>query len=65
MDDFFKNKTNRIFNDRLSVYHFNLKELGNLIENILKKESKLNIEYLNDKSLDVLYFKILSNFKKI
>ncbi len=65
LDDFFKNKTKRIFNDRLSVYHFNLKELGNLIENILKKESKLNTEYLNDKSLDILYFKILSNFKKI
>jgi hypothetical protein len=54
-----------IFNDFFSVYHFNLKQLGNLLEKILKNDYiDNNYDYLKDESLDRLFFKILNEFNK-
>ena len=65
LNDFFGNKTHRFFNDFFSVYHFNLKQLGNLLEKILKNEYiDNNYDYLKDESLDRLFFKILNEFNK-
>jgi len=65
LNDFFGNKTQRFFNDFFSVYHFNLKQLGNSLEKILKKEHiNNNYDYLKDESLDRLLFKILKEFNK-
>ena len=67
LDNFFGKKTERVFNDFFSVYHFNLKELGNKFENIFKNNKDLNnkFEYLNNKKLDFLFIKILNEFKLI
>ena len=66
LNNFFGNKTHRFFNDFFSVYHFNLKQLGNLLEKILKKEHiNNNYDYLKDESLDSLFFKILNKFNKL
>lgn len=64
LDSFFGNKTNRFFNDFFSVYHFNLKSLGNLIETIFKDKNKStsNIEYLKNKKIDNFFIKILDEF---
>tara|TARA_B100000787_G_C16172411_1_gene287227 strand:- start:180 stop:1361 length:1182 start_codon:yes stop_codon:yes gene_type:complete len=65
LNDFFGNKAHRFFNDFFSVYHFNLKQLGNLLEKILKNEYiDNNYDYLKDESLDRLFFKILNEFNK-
>jgi hypothetical protein len=65
LNDFFGNKTQIFFNDFFSVYHFNLKQLGNALEKILKKEHiNNNYDYLKDESLDRLLFKILEEFNK-
>jgi hypothetical protein len=65
LNDFFGNKTHRFFNDFFSVYHFNLKQLGNLLEKILKNDYiDNNYDYLKDESLDRLFFKILNEFNK-
>ncbi len=64
LDDFFKNKTKRFLNDFLSVYHFNLKEIGNGIENVFNQRSFKDLKYLEEESLDKLFFEILIKFKK-
>ena len=38
LDGYFGNKTNRLWNDFFTVYHFNLKQVGNLIEDLFKKK---------------------------
>ena len=62
LDTFFGKKTQRIFNDNLSVYHFNLKSLINLLEQSFKKEKVLNYDYLIDENLDNTFIKILNEF---
>ena len=64
LNNYFGNKTDRIFNDFFSVYHFNLKNLGNSLENIFKKKNNLNknFEYLNDQKLDIFFENILNEF---
>ena len=65
LNDFFGNKLHRFSNDFFSVYHFNLKQLGNLLEKIFKNEYiDNNYDYLKDESLDRLFFKILNEFNK-
>jgi hypothetical protein len=65
LNNFFGNKTHRFFNDFFSVYHFNLKQLGNSLEKIFKKEHiNNNYDYLKDESLDRLFFQILKEFDK-
>tara|TARA_Y100000022_G_scaffold197259_1_gene205464 strand:+ start:99 stop:1271 length:1173 start_codon:yes stop_codon:yes gene_type:complete len=64
LNSFFGKKTQRIFNDILSVYHFNLKSLSNKIENMFKiNETKNNFDYLLNNELDILLKKILLEFK--
>ena len=65
IDLYFGNKTNRFYNDILSVYHFNLKEVGNLIENLFKKDRIITNEYkkLKNKEVDKVFLKIINEFK--
>ena len=64
INSYFGKKTERIFNDFLSIYHFNLKELGNTLEKIFKKENLTNNvpKYLEDDLIDVLFLRILNGF---
>ena len=63
LNSFFGNKTQRFWNDSLSVYHFNLKSLTNSIENLFKnKNLKINYEYLLDKEIDIFFIKTLNEF---
>ena len=64
INSYFGKKTERIFNDFLSIYHFNLKELGNTLEKIFKKENLTNNvpNYLEDDLIDVLFLRILNGF---
>ena len=64
INSYFGKKTERIFNDFLSIYHFNLKELGNTLEKIFKKENLTNNvpNYLEDDLIDVLFLQILNGF---
>ena len=64
INSYFGKKTERIFNDFLSIYHFNLKELGNTLEKIFKKENLTNSvpNYLEDDLIDVLFLQILNRF---
>lgn len=63
LDSYFGN-TNRLFNDFFSVYHFNFKEISNLIKLFFKKKTlNNNFDYFEDSKLDELYYKILSQFK--
>ena len=64
INSYFGKKTERIFNDFLSIYHFNLKELGNTLEKILKKENLTNNvpNYLEDDLIDLLFLRILNGF---
>jgi len=64
LDNFFGKKTERLLNDFLSVYHFNLKQVGNLIEDLSKGKNKNHNEYLylqNDE-IDKLFIKIINKF---
>ena len=64
LNSFFGNKTERIFNDFFSIYHFNLKEIDNTLSKIFKKKlTDNNFDYLKDESLDKLFFKIINKFK--
>ena len=65
IDLYFGNKTNRFYNDILSVYHFNLKEVGNLIESLFKKDRIITNEYkkLKNKEVDKVFLKIINEFK--
>ncbi|MDA7697675.1 hypothetical protein N8796_00515 [Candidatus Pelagibacter sp.] len=64
INSYFGEKTERIFNDFLSIYHFNLKELGNTLEKIFKKENLTNNmpNYLEDDLIDLLFLRILNGF---
>ena len=64
LDSYFKKKQDRFLNDFFSIYHFNLKKIGNLIEKILQKENILDNKfmYLKNNSLDDQFLKILSKF---
>ena len=64
INSYFGKKTERIFNDFLSIYHFNLKELGNTLEKIFKKENLTsNVpNYLEDDLIDLLFLRILNGF---
>lgn len=64
INSYFGKKTERIFNDFLSIYHFNLKELGNTLEKIFKKENLTNNvpNYLEDDLIDLLFLQILNGF---
>ncbi len=64
LNSFFGNKTQRYWNDSLSVYHFNLKSLINSIENFFKnkKNLKTNYEYLFNKEIDIFFIKTLNEF---
>ena len=65
LDNYFGNKTKRLWNDFLRVYHFDLKQVGNLIENIIKKKEINNDDYfyLQNNEINQLYFKIINEFK--
>jgi hypothetical protein len=64
LNSFFGNKTERIFNDFFSIYHFNLKEIDNTLSKIFKKKlTDNNFDYLKDESLDKLFFKVITKFK--
>ncbi len=67
LDSYFGKKTDRFFNDFFSVYHFNLKQVGNLIENLFKNKSISddNYYYFNDAEIDKLYFEILNQFNSV
>ncbi len=64
LDGYFGNKTNRLWNDFFTVYHFNLKQVGNLIEDLFKKKNLSNDEYLylQNKEIDKLFIRILDQF---
>ena len=64
LDEYFGKKANRLWNDFFSVYHFNLKQVGNLIKNLIKKEIKSadEYQYLQNKEIDKLFIKILDKF---
>jgi len=67
LNSFFGKKTQRILNDSLSVYHFNLKSLLNLLEQSVKNKKKSfnNYDYLLDKNLDDAFLKIINEFINI
>ena len=64
LDGYFGHKTNRLWNDFFTVYHFNLKQVGNLIEDLFKKKNLSNDEYLylQSQEIDELFIKILDRF---
>ncbi len=66
LDNYFGDKTERLWNDFLSVYHFNLKQVGNLIEDLIKGKNLNNDNYLylQDNEIDKLFIKIIENFNK-
>ena len=66
LDEYFGNKTNRLWNDFFTVYHFNLKQVGKLIEDLFKKKNLSNDEYLylQNREIDKLFIKILDKFIK-
>lgn len=62
LNEYFNNKTKRFANDFLSVYHFNLKEIGNLIENVFSKKIKEDYFYLQNEKIDEVFFEIIKHF---
>ena len=64
LDEYFGNKADRLWNDFFSIYHLNLKQVGNLIESLFKKKKKSRNEYsyLQDKKIDKLFIKIIDKF---
>lgn len=62
LNEYFNNKTKRFANDFLSVYHFNLKEIGNLIENVFSKKIKEDYFYLQNEKVDEVFFEIIKHF---
>ena len=63
LDGYFGKKANRLWNDFFSVYHFNLKQVGNLIEKLIKKEIKsaMSINIFKMKKLINYLLKYLIN----
>ena len=66
LNNYFKNKTDRLWNDFLSVYHFNLKQVGNLIEDLIKRKNLKTDDYfyLHDDEIDKLFIKIIDSFNQ-
>ena len=64
LNEYFGNKAKRLWNDFFSVYHLNLKQVGNLIELFFKKKQSTSSEYLylQNKKIDKLFIKILNQF---
>ena len=62
LNEYFNNKTKRFANDFLSIYHFNLKEIGNLIENFFSKKIKEDYFYLQNEKVDEVFFEIIKHF---
>ncbi len=63
LNNYFGKKTKRFANDFFAVYHFNLKEISNLIENIFSYEiAKNNYNYLENSEIDNLFFEIIDKF---
>ena len=62
LDEYFDNKAQRFANDFLSIYHFNLKEIGNLIESFFSKKKEENYFYLQNKKVDKLFVEIINHF---
>ena len=62
LNEYFNNKTKRFANDFLSVYHFNLKEISNLIENVFSKKIKEDYFYLQNEKIDEVFFEIIKHF---
>ena len=62
LDEYFNNKTKRFANDFLSIYHFNLKEIGKLIENLYSKKKDENYFYLQNKKVDEIFIEIINRF---
>ena len=62
LNEYFNNKTKRFANDFLSVYHFNLKEIGNLIEKVFSKKIKEDYFYLQNEKVDEVFFEIIKHF---
>ena len=67
LDNFFGNKTVRFADDILSVYHFNLKQVGKLIEKIFKKKRQDNItySYLYNNKIDDVLLKIINKIFEV
>ena len=61
LDEYFGNKTQRFANDLLSIYHFNLKEVGNVFENLFSKKREKEYLYLQNKKVDKIFFEIINN----
>jgi hypothetical protein len=61
LDEYFGNKTQRFANDFLSIYHFNLKEVGNVFENLFSKKKEKKYYYLQDERVDKNFFDIINN----
>ncbi len=66
LDNYFGDKTERLGNDFLSVYHFNLKQVGNLIEDLIKGKSLNNDDYLylQNNEIDKLFIQIIESFNR-
>ena len=62
LNEYFNNKTKRFANDFLSVYHLNLKEIGNLIEKVFSKKIKEDYFYLQNEKVDEVFFEIIKHF---
>ena len=66
LDNYFGDKTERLGNDFLSVYHFNLKQVGNLIEDLIKGKGLNNDDYLylQNNEIDKLFIQIIESFNR-
>jgi hypothetical protein len=62
LNEYFGNKTQRFANDFLSIYHFNLKEVGNVFENLFSKKKETTYFYLQNEKVDKTFFEIIYNF---
>jgi hypothetical protein len=61
LDEYFGNKTQRFANDFLSIYHFNLKQVGNVFENLFSRKNEKTYHYLKNEEVDKIFFKIINN----
>ena len=61
LDNYFGNKAKRFANDFLSIYHFNLKEVGNSFENFFSIKKKITYNYLKNEKVDQIFFEIINN----
>ena len=61
LDEYFGNKTQRFANDFFSIYHFNLKQVGNVFENLFSRKNEKTYHYLKNEKVDKIFFKIINN----